>query len=230
MDKEIKKEEHTGKKSEKKKQNRQLIIAVVLMVSFLVITLVVPFVIKNYINKFSYINLDFTKTKYKNVVFYNTVVPLVDNKGQIVKDYGIDFRSDPRKLEYIKVNIDENELKVSRNNKTYISLPSEFQKCEDNVIAIANLARFLGGFAQLTLEGASTNQSYAKEFNQTYATCETNPNNTVIIVKSGNETRIDKTNKNCYELTYANCEIIPVTERFSLTILERYMQLFERKK
>jgi len=213
----------------RKRQNKQVLMAIILMVVFVAIILLVPFVIKNYINKFTYINLDFTKNKIGEVTFYNTVIPMIDPNGTIVQDYELDLRSDPRKLEYIEANISTEELKVIRNVKTYISVPSEVEKCSDNVIAMANFARFLGGFAQLDVKGASTNESYAKEFNTTYATCKTNPNNTVIVIQSGNKTKIEKTGKNCYELTYANCEVIQVTEKFDVMILKQYMDLFERK-
>lgn len=213
----------------KTKQNKQIAIAVFLMVFVVVMVFLVPFAIKNYFNKFSYINLDFTKQKYGEVIFYNTVIPIVDNNGKIIQDYELDFRSDPRKIEYIKVNISEGDLKVIRNKITYISVVPDVQECEDNVIAMASFSRFLGGFAQLNVRGASANESYAKEFNTTYANCETKPDSTVIIIKSGNQTRIDKTNKNCYELTYANCDIIAVTEKFNLEILRQYMEMFERK-
>jgi hypothetical protein len=214
--------------SKRKKQNKQVIIAVFLMIFVIVIVFLVPYVIQNYFNKFTYINLDFTKQKYGNVIFYNTLIPMINNTGDIIKDYGLDFRSDPRKLEYIPVSIPPGELKVLRGPETYISV-ANVEKCEDNVIAVVNFARFLGGFAQLNVKGASSDEKDAKENNQTYVTCKNHINNTVIIIKSGSETRIDKTDKNCYELTYANCEIIPVTEKFDLVILESYMDNFERK-
>ncbi len=216
-------------KAGKTKQNKQILIAIILMLLVVAMIFLVPYVIQNYFNKFDYINLDFTKTKVGNVVFYNTLIPIVDENGKIIQDYGLDFRSDPRKLEYIEANIPTEELKVLRNVKTYISISPDIKQCEDNGIAMVSLSRFLGGFARLDVKGASTNSSYAKEFNLTYATCKTNPNNTVIVIQSDNQTKIEKTQKNCYELSYTNCEIIPVTEKFNLMILEQYMSFFERK-
>ena len=39
-------------------------------------------------------------------------------------------------------------------------------------------------------------------------------------------TEIKKINRDCYELTYKDCEINQVSEKFILLVLERYMSYF----
>jgi len=216
------------KKGIKTKENKQIAIAIVLMVLVVFITIIVPMLIQHYANNFKYINLDFAKEKYGDVIFYNTKIPLVNNSMVVSGAYSLDFRTDPRTLGDIKINISDNELKVLRNVKTYLTIAPDVKPCEDNVIASVGLARFLNGFAQLNVVGASSDKNYSTEFNTTYANCNMYPDNTVILLQSGNETKIEKTSKNCYELTYKDCEILRVTEAFDLLILKTYMDNFER--
>ncbi|MBS3078756.1 hypothetical protein J4218_01415 [Candidatus Pacearchaeota archaeon] len=221
-------EDKNKKRDIKKRQNSQIALAIFLMLFVIAIVFLVPYVMNNYVNKFSYINLDFKKEKYGEVMFYSTKIPLVIDNGNVVGSYGLDLRSDPRELEYIQANISKEDLVVLRNKKTYVSVASDIKPCEDNTIAIVNFGRFLNGFSQLDIKGATNDEKYSKEQNITYANCEVYPNNTVILIKNGNETKIERKSKNCYELTYKDCEIIQITEKFDLLILTYYMDNFER--
>jgi len=226
--KEIKEnDEKSTNKTAKKKQNKQLIAIVIFMILLIAVAFLTPYVIKNYINKFNYLNLDFYKNKYGSVILYSTSIPLVDENGKIISSYSMDFRNDPRKLKNIPVNI--SSINFKENKKTYISVSSEVNPCSDNVLAVMNLASFLGGFGNLDIKGASSDEKYASENNITYVNCKTNPDNVVFILKSGNYTKVEKTDENCYELTYKNCEVTQVTERFESFVLEGYMKNFKRK-
>jgi hypothetical protein len=60
--------------------------------------------------------------------------------------------------------------------------------------------------------------------NMTYATCETNPDNTVIVIENGEETRIDQLSNNCYHISSKDCDILKALEKFELQVLEDYVK------
>ena len=47
--------------------------------------------------------------------------------------------------------------------------------------------------------------------------------NTVIILKDGAETKIEQTANNCYEISFANCEVLKAVERFELQVMSEYV-------
>ena len=104
------------------------------------------------------------------------------------------------------------------------------KKCEDNSLALINFAGFLRDFAGLKIKSAVSDENASAELKIPYVNCKRNPLNTVINIRSGNETKIERTADNCYELTYKECEIIQVTEKFDILILKDYMKYFEEKK
>lgn len=218
-----------SKKNVSKKQNSQVKWAVILMVAVIIIVFLVPF-IANELNKFEYIGLEFQKTKLGDIFFYSTKFPVVNIQGAIIGDYSINFRSDPRELEYIKVDIPDKTIKFMKNqrgeyNPVYLAIDPNMETCGDSVIAMANLAGFLGN-SGLKVKSAVINETYAEENGFQYANCLSNPAETVIRIKSGNETIIYQVMKNCYNIEFKDCEIIPVSEKFTLTILEEYMSHF----
>jgi len=204
--------------------------AVILMISLILIVVAVPLIKKNFIDKFRYINLDFQKTQLGKTVFYSTRIPVADKQGKIIAEYTMGFnKNDPRKLNYINVSIPNNLVEFNKQNVVYITLKSSMQNCEDTIPAMVNLAGFLKDFAGFNVSSATSDKDYANLNNLSYVTCENSPNNTVIYINSGNETKIEKTANNCYELIYNNCEISQVTEKFYWTILENYMKYFTRE-
>jgi len=235
-------DEKKVKEGIKKRQNRQIKIAVILMTVALGIIILTPVFYGYFFTKFDYINLEFQKTKLGQINFYSTRIPLVANapeeghlitNKEVVGYYSINFRSDPRKLESIKLNLDFNnsdEIGFVNINTAYISLDPEMKKCDDTSIALINFAGFLRDFAGLDLKSATSDENTSIELKIPYVTCKNRKSNTIINIRSGNETKIEKTGENCYELTYKDCEIIPVTEKLNLLVLEGYMKYFEEKK
>ena len=229
------KEKDTADKNSSKqlreKQNKQLKWAIILMIFGLVIVIAIPLCYNNFFKQFSHDSIIFDKTKVGSIPFYSTGVPLVNNEGKIYSEYLAKFREDPRTLDYIKVNLSEEEtVNFVKTKPVYISLEDNLPQCPDNLIAVVDLAAFLTGFGGLDVNGAIDNKTTANETHVAYVNCKNTPNNTVIMVKTGNETTINKTGPNCYELKYKECEINKVTEKFSLIILDRYMDYFELKK
>lgn len=220
----------------RKKQNRQTLWALVLMISIILIIILVPYIKQNVFNKFQYIGLDFYKTKLgsdvtgaavgNGITFYSTDIPLINQYGFPIGEYSIYFRNDPRELENINVEVIEKKIEFQKNNTIYISIQYDAPICEDNIIAVVGLTNFLDKFGNLRVDGAMNDAVYASNNNLDYVTCKTNPENTVILMKTGNETKISKTGRNCYELQYKDCEINKVTEKFILTIIEGYMKRY----
>jgi hypothetical protein len=210
----------------KQKQNRQIIWALVLMAGVIIILFLVPYIKQNVFNKFEYIGLDFYKTNINGIIFYSTKIPLVNSYNFPIGDYSIYFRNNPKKLENISVDIIEKKIEFQKNSTTYISIQYDAPVCEDNLVAVVGLTNFLNKFGNLKVKGAMNDAVYASSNKLDYITCKTNPDNTVLLLKTGNETMISKTGKNCYELQYKDCEINKATEKFILTIIENYMKKY----
>lgn len=233
--------EDIKKESElKEKQNKQVMWAVILILSVIVIVLATPHVVNNYFNKFDYHGLEFQKTRLGKINFYSTRIPIIvdsnnvpagtglavegiESEKKLIGTYALNLREDPRNSDNIKVDLDVNNITFIKQKTVYASFNSSDPPCQHNVISAAEIARFLIDFGGLKAEGAVVNEDYAELNKIPYVTCESNPDNTVILIKDGNETKISKLKKNCYEIMYKDCEILPVSEKFILSILEGYI-------
>jgi len=187
----------------------------------------------NYIDKFVYMNLDFQKTKLGDMEFYSTQIPVTDKNNNIIGTYSMNFRTDPRKLDDIKIEMPNNNVIFKKDEPNYISLDMEdvgLTNCSgDSGVALINLAGFLNGFGNLTIASAVTDKDYAYNEGKIFRDCLNTYDNTVLVVHSGDENIIRRENMNCYKLTFKDCDIIPVTEKLMLIILENYMSYFVRE-
>ena len=222
------KKRRTIKISFKKKQSRQVLWAVILMAALILIVLGTPYVIKNYFNHFVYNKLDFEKTQLGDIRFYSTRIPVVNENWEVTETFSMNFRNDPRDLEYIPHDFKDNKIKFKRENVTYISFNPEMETCEDNGIALIAFSGFLRGLGQLNVSSAVTDYDFSKENKLSYKDCENSPDNTVIMIDSGEMTRIKRISSECYEIIYKDCELLQATEEFMLIILEDYMNYFDR--
>ena len=142
--------------------------------------------------------------------------------------FNVDFRSDPRKLNDVNVSVG-GRIDFISQNKTYISY--NITPCEDNALAGANLGFFLADF-KIDYKAGLDDIDY-KNLNLTnvpYVNCQTNPGSTVLHISNGNENSIVKTSNNCYELTFKNCEILKVTEKFELELLKQYTDFYNQNQ
>jgi hypothetical protein len=213
----------------RKKQNQQIFWALFLMIGMILIIVGVPFIIKNYINKFEYSNLDFYKGKNGDILLYYANIPVTNSQGVVSGHYTVNFREDPRELaKEVNVTVEGDVIKFVRGMQTYITI-GEIPICENNAVASVRLASFLSGFAGLNIKGAVTNKTKAEETGQKYVTCETNPTESVIVIEPGNKTEIVQRGDNCYYIHYTDCDINKATERFTLFIIEKYMEFFDRR-
>jgi len=218
MTEEITKEEiierEKKNKEQRKIENKQLKIILIIMASVVIIALLTYYI--SYTSKnFTYKGIKFTKIKQGSLEFWNTKIPIRSpTTGEIVEYYDMTLRNDPRTLEYIKTP----EVIKYGVNKVYLSFQKDMESCEDNLIGVANFARF-ASFAGINLKGASTDDNYANETGIPYVTCENadvTQGNTAIIMQNaslGGPTIIRKTINDCYVIDVNNCEMVQALER-----------------
>lgn len=230
------KEVNVSEKKEKKstskdKQNKQLVWAIILMVSVLAIIILVPLIKYQFINKFVYSNLDFQKTQDSaGNIFYSTRIPVGDMYGKVIGSFFINFRNDPRKLKDIEYKKTTTVPIFSRDKTVYISTGNMSRNCADGTAATLTLSGFLRQFAQMNVSGAIGDKKIAEENNLPFVTCLNSRNNTVINLVEGDETRIVQTSPDCYTLEFKDCEVMKVSEKFVLEIIEGYMKDFVKEK
>ena len=118
--------------------------------------------------------------------------------------------------------VQKNEIDFITNRIVFISIAEPIEECKLNTVAVGNLNLFLEGEGLKTI-GALSNASYAEENGYHYIGCENATNNTVIIIQSGDESKIVEEAENCYVISFKDCEITQATEKFSLSVLEQHM-------
>ena len=214
-------------------QNKQLKWAVFLMASIILIIVIVPFVNTNFINKFDYHGLTFQKTQLGQIEFYSTKFPVVAATGKVTGEYAVNLRNDPREIEDIevKVGFDSIDFRYYKNEDggigyypVYISLDPLMEVCEDSSLALLTLSGFLKD-SGLEVSSASMDKEYAAANDVLYKRCE--EESTVILVTQGNENKITEIGETCYEIRFKDCDILKVSERFVLNILEQYGKRFQ---
>jgi len=117
----------------------------------------------------------------------------------------------------------------NRDEIVYISTGEMKRNCKEGTAGVLTLSGFLRGFALMNVSGAISDKEIANATNFSYITCFNSPHNTVINIIEGNETKITQTSPDCYILEFKDCEVMKVSEKFILEILEGYMKGFEKK-
>jgi hypothetical protein len=213
---------------ESKEKNNNTAIFIVLGIAALIILIcVIAVFYRHSSNNFKYLGIEFNKNYMKNIIFYTAKVPVIDVYGDTQAYKEIDFRNDPRKLKDIIVDVN-GSVKFIKTDTVYVSY-GEIDRCGDNSLAATNLGFFLAA-TNMNYKGAIDDPDYVNNTNIPYVNCQTHPNNTVLLVKSGNETKIAQTGDNCYELVFKECEMLKATEKFELTILDQYMKGITKNK
>jgi hypothetical protein len=215
----------------KQKQNNQLVWAIVLMACVLLIVVFVPLIKYQFINKFVYAELEFQKTQADDLLFYSTRIPVSDAfNTKIIGTFFINFRNDPRKLKDVETDIKTGIPTFNKKEVVYISTGEMTRNCAEGTAAVLTLSGFLKQFALMNVSGAISDEKIAIENNFPYIDCENSKLNTVINLIEGNETKITQVNSNCYTLEFKDCEVMKVSEKFILEIIEGYMSDFQRKE
>ncbi|MEK6926825.1 MAG: hypothetical protein AABX11_00180 [Nanoarchaeota archaeon] len=158
-------------------------------------------------NTFEYKNLAFTKEMYGKVLMYHYFYSFVNSAGEVVR-YNVYLQNDPR------TNPANYEGKIELDtNKVYLSVDTTgLLGCPNSILAVGKMSEFLVS-NEFKITVAAPNLDSANKNNVTVANCETNPNNVVIIMKSGNETKVTQQNR-CFVIEAKDCQILESTERF----------------
>src|SRR3989338_2408521 len=167
-----------------------------------------------------YKNLVFSKEAYGDIIVYHHIYYFKD-EGQVYKA-NIYLRNDPRTN---KVPL-EGDIAFYKDRPVYISINSSgLSQCEDISFAPQTLSSFLGSNL-LTTKAGAPDIAFANVSNVPYVTCDTHPNNIVILMQEGRNTSIVK-NNNCHVISISSCEMLPAVEKF---IIETLANAKERKK
>lgn len=162
------------------------------------------------IGKVKYEGLTFTLEKFDKITIYHyyylTKSPFT---GELFK-YNVYLRNNPAES---TVNIEKKtDIFLAYDADTYIGLDDTGLNCPDTQVAISDLTKLLiNNF--VTPKTGALDYNKSLQYNMTHVTCEKFPDNVVIKVRGGNETKIT-IDKNCYDLSVANCEIQQTIEKF----------------
>jgi len=181
-------------------------------------SLIAVFLVSNTIigslDNFEYADLDFEKYRVSdNLDVLKTNILIGQPDGGIL-DFTLYLRNDPRKNTVPVYG----EIEFPNQRAVFITLEEDgYQECEDGLIGIATLSTFIQA-SGLVPKSAFSSESLAEELDKDYVSCETHPQNVVIMLKNGEETKITKQGElgNCYVISINSCEVMPAIEKFEM--------------
>ncbi|MFH1358733.1 MAG: hypothetical protein ABIH37_02510 [archaeon] len=189
-------------KSTKKPDSKAKILKITLLLCFAILILIlVAYFYINSLREYTYKGVDFTTIQEGKLILYQTAVP-VFNQGNMVP-YNFYFRTNPREL--VKMKFDNSDFELMQN--TVLNFQGSFD-CEGyGIIAVANLAQ-LHDVLEINVirdENATCDERYL-----------------LLNLIEGEETEIQRINKNCYNIVIDECEILKGTERIMLEMFVKY--------
>ena len=206
------------KKEENKKESRndrQLKWIVAIMVLMILLAAGVYFLI-NKSKTYSYGGISFEKIMFDKLPLHYSRIPVTDISGSVAAYYNMYLRNDPRELRDININ-----GTIMLMKDTIISVDESVNGCPDTGIAGYALGIFLDSATGRKHESALANKTVAEEKNMTYADCEDEEGNpvvifdkSIIVVKDIGKNEIIRKTQNCYIIGFKNCEIEKSVERF----------------
>ena len=210
--KELKKEP-VSRKEQVKSQNK-ILRNILIVIGILMAGIFLFMIVSNSLSRFEYRGVDFEIVRFCDagppcLVTYRTSLPVkvLDNATAVIvspeeKDADYDFylRNDPRKLD---VNFNGT---LRFGNNMVLNSEDAFTCNGKGAIAAANLVQLY-------------NVLRTKVINDKNATCDSLERYIFVVVKSGNETRIDEFEPSCYNIYINNCEILEGTEKFMIETL-----------
>lgn len=203
------KKENSNKKEEIKpkeeKSSNEKLIRNTLIISISIILLIVAFYFYvDSLKHFEYKNLEFETISYGDLIFYQTSFEVIYNGEP--RQFNAFFRTKPSKLEKIKFEDED----FSAMKFSVIQVEDGLSCDGDDVIAIANFQQIHDAIG-------------AQVFKDENATCDEDSRYNHLTIKSGDKTEINKLGPRCYELTFKDCEILEVTERYLLELMNDYV-------
>ncbi len=211
------KEEAEEKPLDTKKLNQEMKWAVGIMVGLIVFVVVFYFVFQSVVTSmrnFEYQGLAFTKERIGEIDIFHHYY-YYDFGGQTYK-YNLYLRGDPRKNNASVKGFFGDLLRINRiNDFAYISInETGLTNCSNSAIAIASLSSLFAN-NKIKIKSAVPDKEVAEARNITYASCENNPDNVVVMIGTGEETETTAEG-NCYKITASNCHILEAIEKFEV--------------
>lgn len=213
--KKLKKEKVELQEPPEKKSYSKEIYSVLIAMAILVVVFFISYYSFASLNKFEYQGITFTKEKFGEIPVYHYYYFYEHNDGQY--KYNLYLQRDPRNnFVPITGNAISQEIIFPISEQVYISIaPEGLVGCEYGSTGIATLSSFLTD-NQIKVKGASSDKEQAEANNLKYITCDTNPNDIVIMMRGGKETRIIKESNSCYIIEINNCQVMEAVEKFEL--------------
>lgn len=202
-----KKEKETNLDKQLKRTVKKYLPFVIWLAVLAVIFIVLYFAFQG-LGKVKYQGLVFTKEKYGDipVYHYSYLTAISPDKLRTVE---VLLRGNPAEN---KVPI-SGEISYPRGKIVYIGINSTVHECNYSTVGISPLTIFLAnnGF---NVKVGTLDKSEALKTNLTYVTCKEYPASAVISIRTGDETKIEKSGDLCYDIYISNCEIVPAIEKF----------------
>lgn len=204
------KREQTFKESINYEKNKELYWVLAGMLVILAVLLVSSSIFRSF-NHFTYKGLSFTKEKFGEIPVYHYYYYFTNESSKQQYQYNLYLRDDPRKN---NVSVQGN-IEYPYGNTIYVSINgTDLTGCPMASRDIGTLSAFLVNNL-LPIKAGTPNREEAKASNLTYIDCSTNPNNVVIKIQSGSETKITEQN-NCYIISISNCQTTDAIEKFEV--------------
>ncbi len=204
---EIKKEAPEAQKDNSKEQNR--ILRNFFLFIGIVLVVFVSWILFSYFQStFDYRGVEFAKVD--EIAPYMTSLPVKYGvTGQVAKEttFGFYLRNDPRVLDAIPFEGDMTFLKEVVMNST-----GDIKCGGMGVVGTANMANLY----------SVTGSRVVRDPN---VSCSDEGKWTFIQIEAGNETKIKEIGNSCYLLTFKDCEVLQVTERFMTEMFVRIHEL-----
>lgn len=194
----------------KKKNEEKQLKWILIVMAFLIFLAIFIYIAMDSMRKFEYAGLKFEKIMYDQLPLFQTKLPMLDSQGNLVANYNLFLRNDPRKLRDIKIN-----GTIMLMKKIVVSFDPDIEECEDKAIALPNMKNLFSAFG-MEISPAYTDESYAKERKVPYMTCDDSENQSVIIIEQGNKNKITQESSNCYTIEFKDCEVNKAVERFMI--------------
>ncbi|MBU0958010.1 MAG: hypothetical protein KKF56_04345 [Nanoarchaeota archaeon] len=204
-------EEEKDPKKNKEREGQFKVIFVVLVL--ILVGVVLGFYLFSEGTQVKYSGMEFDIELYGNIKIYHTIIPVLNQYGELQANYNLYLRNNPHDIKDIPI-----PAVISLKRNIIHSASAELGNCSFAGIAGVNLGQFLALGRSVTT--ASIDRDYAEENGFDFADCnDVTDDTTVIVIKPGEETKISEVN-GCYTIQFKDCEILEVNERFILGVLE----------
>lgn len=166
-------------------------------------------------NHFKYEGLSFTKEKFGTIPVFHYYYYFTDSNTGKQYQYNLYLRLDPREN---NVSITGGETGFSKELINYVTVNgSGLTSCTTSARDLGSLAELFSA-NMLPMKAGTMDSIEAKSNNITYINCNNKPNNPVVQVFAGNETKIT-VDGDCYNIEIANCQTLEAVEKFKLQVI-----------